>query len=220
MTPLSEERALDLRRRAIAAVSAVFEELQLATHGDMKASVAIASGSDDTRSFSPRDVSFISEAIKDQQITVVDVIKALAKRGFREEAENLLNVVKLRLSGDYLQTSAMIRNGRVVSAVNDPNDYLGPGTGYRVSPERREELNAIRDVLDQKEVLRSEALHERDEAQRIRYKTLGPHRSLRTRPMSSSASVLPSASSCSRPQPVIACLMCCAPSPRPSRGAV
>ncbi len=174
LTPLSEERALDLRRRAIAAVSAVFEELQLAKPTeDMKASVAIASGSDDTRSFSPRDVSFISEAIKDQQITVVDVIKALAKRGFREEAENLLNVVKLRLSGDYLQTSAMIRNGRVVSAVNDPNDYLGPGTGYRVSPERREELNAIRDVLDQKEVLRSEALHERDEAQRIRYKTLG-----------------------------------------------
>ena len=51
---------------------------------------------------------------------MIDVVKALAKRGFREEAENLLNVVKLRLSGDYLQTSAMIRNGRIVSAVNDP----------------------------------------------------------------------------------------------------
>ncbi len=38
--------------------------------------------------FSPRDVSFISEAIKDQHITVVDVIKRWAKRGFREEAEN------------------------------------------------------------------------------------------------------------------------------------
>ena len=67
----------------------------------------------------------------------------------------------------------MIRNGRIVSAVNDPNDYLGPGSGYRVSEERRLELNGIRDVLDQKEVLRSEAMHEREESNRIRYRALG-----------------------------------------------
>ena len=65
------------------------------------------------------------------------------------------------------------RGGRIVSAVNDPNCYLGPGTGYRVSEDRRLELNSIRDVLDQKEVLRSEAMHERDEAKRIRYHSLG-----------------------------------------------
>ena len=175
LTPLPEERAIELRERAVEAIAAVFEELGLSTPTeDMKTSVVYASGSDDTRSLSPRDTSFISEAIKERGITVVDVIKALSKRGFREEAENLLNVVKLRLSGDYLQTSAMIRNGRIVSAVNDPNAYLGPGTGYRVSEERRLELNGIRDVLDQKEVLRSEALHEKDEARHIRYRNLGP----------------------------------------------
>ena len=175
LTPLPEARAIELRERAVEAIAAVFEELGLSTPTeDMKASVVYASGSDDTRSLSPRDTTFISEAIKERGITVVDVIKALAKRGFREEAENLLNVVKLRLSGDYLQTSAMIRNGRIVSAVNDPNDYLGPGSGYRVSEERRLELNGIRDVLDQKEVLRSEALHEKDEARHIRYRSLGP----------------------------------------------
>ncbi len=174
LTPLPEERALDLRSRAVEAVSAVFEELGLAAPTqDMKQSVTVASGSDDTRSFMPRDVSFISAAIKERGITVVDAIKALANRGFREEAENLLNVVKLRVSGDYLQTSAMIRNGRIISAVNDPNDYLGPGSGYRVSEERRQEINAIRDVLDQKEVLRSEAMHEKDESRRIRYRSAG-----------------------------------------------
>ena len=174
LTPLPEERALDLRSRAVEALAAVHEELGLATATpDMKHSVIVASGSDETRSYMPRDVSFISEAIKARGITVIDVIKALAKRGFREEAGNLLNVVKLRVSGDYLQTSAMVRNGRVVSAVNDPNDYLGPGSGYRVSEERRLELNGIRDVLDQKEVLRSEAMHEKDEARRIRYRNLG-----------------------------------------------
>ncbi len=174
LTPLPEERALDLRSRAVEALSAVHEELGLATATpDMKHSVIVASGSDETRSYMPRDVSFISEAIKARAITVIDVIKALAKRGFREEAGNLLNVVKLRVSGDYLQTSAMVRNGRVVSAVNDPNDYLGPGSGYRVSEERRLELNGIRDVLDQKEVLRSEAMHEKEESRRIRYRNLG-----------------------------------------------
>ncbi len=174
LTPLPEEKALDLRRRAIDALSAVFSELGLADPSEaMKQSVTVASGSDDTDSFMPRDVAFISEAIKDRGITVLDVIKALARRGFRQEAENLLSVVKLRLSGDYLQTSAMIRQGRIVSAVNDPNDYLGPGSGYRVTEERRLELNGIRDVLDQKEVLRSEAMHERDEAQRIRYRAAG-----------------------------------------------
>ncbi|MBC8037570.1 MAG: glycerol dehydratase, partial [Rhizobiales bacterium] len=151
------------------------EELGLATPtADMKQSVVVASGSDDTRSFVPRQVALISEAIKERGISVTDVIKALAKRGFREEAENLLNVVKLRVSGDYLQTSAMVRDGRIVSAINDPNDYLGPGSGYRVSESRRLELNGIRDVLDQKEVLRSEAMHEKEEAKRIRYRALGP----------------------------------------------
>ncbi len=174
LTPLPEGRALELRRRAVDAVSAVFEELGLALPTeDMKASVTVASGSDDTRSYMPRDVALISEAIKAKGITVIDVITALSRRGFGQEAENLLNVVKLRVSGDYLQTSAMIRNGKVISAVNDPNDYLGPGSGYRVTEGRRLEINAIRDVLDQKEVLRSEAMHEKDESRRIRYKTLG-----------------------------------------------
>ena len=174
LTPLPESKALDLRQRAVDCIAAVFEELDLANPTqDMKQSVVIASGSNETRSYMPRDVAGISEAIKDRGITVVDVIKALAKRGFREEAENLLNVVKLRVSGDYLQTSAMVRNGKVVSAINDPNSYQGPGTGYRVSESRRLEINSIRDVLDQDEVLRSEAMHEKEEAKRIQYRVTG-----------------------------------------------
>lgn len=177
LTPLPESRALDLRSRAVEALAAVYDELGLSTaSADMKQSVVVASGSDETRSYTPRDVALISGAIKARGITVIDVIRALAKRGFREEAENLLNVVKLRVSGDYLQTSAVVRNGKVVSAVNDPNDYLGPGSGYRVSEARRQELNSIRDVLDRKEVLRSEAMHEKDEAKRIRYRASGAAR--------------------------------------------
>ena len=174
LTPVEETRVLELRKRAVEALTAVLEELDLAKPTPaMLASVVAASGSDETKSFGPREATLISEAIKAQAITVVDVIKALARRGFTEEAGNLLSMVKLRVSGDYLQTSAVVRNGRIVSAVNDPNDYTGPGSGYRVSPERKREISAIRDVLDREEVLRAENAYRASEAKRISYRTMG-----------------------------------------------
>ncbi len=174
LTPILEDKALDLRRRALDALSAVFEELDLGQPtAAMKASVLTASGSDETESYFPRGVALISEAIRANGIDVVDVIKALAKRGFREEAENLLWLVKLRISGDYLQTSAVIRDGHVISAVNDPNDYLGPGTGYRLTEARRKEVNAIRDVLDRETVLSQEDEFARYAASDIAFKTMG-----------------------------------------------
>lgn len=175
LTPVEESRVLELRTRAVEAIGAVFEELGLSKPtAAMKASVVAASGSDETESYLPRDATLISEAIKDRGITVVDVITALAKRGFGEEAQNLLNVVRLRVSGDYLQTSALVRGGRVLSAINDPNDYLGPGTGYRVSEARRAELVSIRDVLTRDEVLRAEGVHKATELKRVAYKSVGP----------------------------------------------
>lgn len=175
LTPVAEDRALDVRRRAVDAFGAVMDELQLASVDEaMKQSVILASGSAETVSFSPRDSALISEAIQSRGITVIDVIKALNKRGFEEEAENLLFLVKLRVSGDYLQTSAVVREGRVISAVNDPNDYTGPGSGYRVSEARRQEINNIRDVLDRDEVLRSEAQFKPIEERRISYLGCGP----------------------------------------------
>lgn len=175
LTPVDETRVLALRRRAVEAIGAVFEDLGLAQPtAAMKESVVAASGSDETESYVPRDVAIISQAIKDRGITVVDVIKALAKRGYEEEAGHLLNLVRLRISGDYLQTSAMVRAGRVMSAINDPNDYLGPGSGYRMSEARRQEIDAIRDVLTREEVLRAEAIHKSAELRRISYRTMGP----------------------------------------------
>ncbi len=175
LTPVEETRVLELRTRAVEAIGAVFDELGLSTPtAAMKASVVAASGSDETQSYTPRDVALISEAIQSRGITVIDVIKALANRGFAEEAQNLLNLVRLRISGDYLQTSAMVRGGRVMSAINDANDYLGPGSGYRVSEARREELISIRDVLTREEVLRAEGVHKAAESRRIGYKSMGP----------------------------------------------
>lgn len=174
LTPMGEDRAMALRERALAAVAAVLEHLDLARPTPaMLASVAAASGSNDTASFTPGDASRISEAIRARGITVIDAIRALAARGFADEAENLLALVRLRLSGDYLQTSALVRDGRILSAVNDPNDYAGPGTGYRLDPARREAIAGLRDTLDEREVLRSQEMFRKAEALRARYRSLG-----------------------------------------------
>ncbi len=174
LTPLDETKVLDLRRRALDALSAVFEELDLdRPTAAMKESVALASGSAETESYTAGQVAKISAAIEARGITVVDVIQALSKRGFREEAEHLLKLVRLRVSGDYLQTSALVREGKILSAVNDPNDYQGPGSGYRMNEARREEVNAIREVLDRETVLRDAARFKKDEAARIRYREMG-----------------------------------------------
>jgi len=174
LTPLAEHKALDLRVRAVAAIAAVFDELGLSQPtAAMQASVVVASGSADTQSYSPGEVAAISDAIQARGISVIEVIAALARRGFAPEAQNLLNLVKLRLSGDYLQTSAMVRDGRVISAINDPNDYQGPGSGYRVSQARRDQINELRDLLDQDSVLKAEAEQERAEAGRVAYGAAG-----------------------------------------------
>lgn len=175
LTAVEDATALALRRRALDALAHVLADLDLAEPSEaMKQSVAIASGSNDTDSFRPRDVAIISDRIVENDITVLDVIRSLHHGGFYEEAENLLFLVKLRVSGDYLQTSAVVRNGKIISAINDPNEYLGPGTGYRLTEERRKELAAIRDVLNRKEVLRFEAASEEMESKRIEYRQMGP----------------------------------------------
>ena len=154
LTTVEDTKALSLRKRAVDAISHVLQDLNLAnTSPQMKQSVAVASGSNETESFTPRDVAIISEKIKTEGINVLDVIKSLHTGGFEQEADNLLFLVKLRVSGDYLQTSAIIRDARVLSAINDPNDYTGPGTGYRPSGQRKKELAGIREVFDRDEVL-------------------------------------------------------------------
>ncbi len=168
LTPLPEAKALALRRRAVDAVAAVLEELDLARPTEaMKASVVQASGSRETETFSAGETARISEDIQARGIDAIDVIRALAARGFVPEAENLLRMVRLRVTGDYLQTAAIVRGGRVLSAINDPNDYAGPGTGYRLTEARRDAICDIRDTIGQGEVLSEQSRHRKAEARRI-----------------------------------------------------
>jgi propanediol dehydratase large subunit len=155
------------RERAVAAIAAVLEELGLATiEPRMSASVVAASGSNETETLSLGQVGAISEAIRSRALTGADVVRALVRRGFVAEARNLHAMLLRRVPGDYLQTASIIREGRVVSAVNDPNQYSGPGTGYVMSAERRAEIARFRDAVDRDAVLRQEGSIRRDEQSR------------------------------------------------------
>jgi len=173
---VEESSMLALRQRAVDALEAVFDAMGLAVPtSTMKQSVVVASGSNETETFSVGDVGRISSAIQQKGITILDVIKVLHQRGFRDEAENLLFLLRLKLSGDFLQTSALIRDQKVLSAVNRPNQYLGPGTGYRVSAERLSELAQIRGELDKDAVISGQAVHAASEAKKISYRDLGDY---------------------------------------------
>jgi propanediol dehydratase large subunit len=149
LRPVAEADAIAIRNKAARALQAVFEELSLPRITDEEVEeVTYAHGSKDVL---PRDKVADTKAAQEMMtrgVTGLDVAKALAKHGFTDVANNVLNILKQRVSGDYLHTSAILDpNFNVISAINDPNDYMGPGTGYRISPERWKEIQNIRQAL-------------------------------------------------------------------------
>ena len=64
----------------------------------------------------------------------LDIVRVLAKAGHEDVAKSILEMLKQRVSGDYLQTAAILdRDFHVHSSINDRNCYKGPGTGYHVA---------------------------------------------------------------------------------------
>ena len=84
-----------------------------------------------------------------REVSALDVALALDRQGFEDVAEAVVGMLRQRIAADYLQTSAVIEpDGLVRSAVNDPNLYLGPGTGYRLEGERWALLQSLPHVVD------------------------------------------------------------------------
>ena len=148
LRPQSDAELLPLRRRAVEALRAVLDELDLARFSDDDAEAVVqAHGSLDVPALDPHLVPDAADQLMQRGLTALDVVRALAVRGFEVEAERVLDMLRQRLYGDYLQTSAIFTEDmKVLSALSDPNDYAGPGTGYRMSAARRAETNAVRQV--------------------------------------------------------------------------
>ncbi|BBY30438.1 propanediol/glycerol family dehydratase large subunit [Mycolicibacterium sediminis] len=143
-----EPEILAVRLHAAKALQAVFRYLDLAPITDDEIDAAVyAHGSNE---LIPRDVleDFKSaQQVMDRGVTGLDIVKALESTGFSGIADHVLTVLRQRVSGDLLQTSAILTRDLVpLSAINDRNDYAGPGSGYRPSGARWEEMKRLRHV--------------------------------------------------------------------------
>lgn len=154
LRPVTEDEVIRVRMKAGKAVQAVFRQLGLSPISDEQVeAVAYAHGSKDTL---PRDVTadlMAAEDVLKRGITGVDVVKALAETGYQDIAESVLSMLKQRVVGDYMQTAAILdRDFHVLSGVNTPNDYMGPGTGYRVEGKRWEEIKKIPHIINPQDI--------------------------------------------------------------------
>ena len=154
LRPVTEEEVIRVRNKAAKAVQAVFNNLGLSPVTDEQVErVTYAHGSKDTPA---RDVTadlMAAEDVLKRGITGVDIVKALAESGYEDIADNVLSMLKQRVVGDYMQTSAILdKDFNVLSGVNTPNDYMGPGTGYRVEGARWEEIKKIPHIINPQDI--------------------------------------------------------------------
>jgi propanediol dehydratase large subunit len=148
--PVGEQELVAVRRQAARAVRAVFSAFGFPAITDEE--VEAATLGLDSRGLPDRDRAAdvaAADRVLAERITGLDVARVLADAGFGEVAEAVLGMQRQRIAADYLQTSAIIsRDGTVEAAVNDPNEYAGPGTGYRLEGERWEALRSLPHELD------------------------------------------------------------------------
>jgi hypothetical protein len=153
ITPVSEEAVRGVRRRAAAAVQAVWEELALPAIRDEEVDAAVVARDSGDLPLRERaaDVA-AARRFLETPATVLDVAAALERRGFAREALALLALTRQRAAGDYLQPAAILREDgadlAAQSAINDPNLYGGPGIGSRLDESRRSQLESVPFAVD------------------------------------------------------------------------
>lgn len=154
LRPVTEEDTIKVRNKAARAIQAIFDDLGLPKITDEEVEAATyAHGSKDMPARNLVEDMKAAQELLNRNITGVDLVKALSKAGFRDVAENMLNMLKQRVAGDFLQTSAIFdEKFNVISAVNDCNDYMGPGTGYRLEGEEWEKVKNISMAIDPRSV--------------------------------------------------------------------
>jgi propanediol dehydratase large subunit len=143
--PVNEAEVLAIRRQAARAIQAVYAGLGFPDiSGEEIEAAVVAHSSDDM----PERDLVADLAAADRflagEANLLTVVKTLQEAGFAETARHILEMGRQRVVGDYLQPAAIFDRGfRVLSAVNDVNNYLGPGTGYRPENGRWAEIQQI-----------------------------------------------------------------------------
>jgi len=143
--PAKEEDLIKVRNKAARALQAVFKALDLPAITDEEVEAATyANTSQDMPERNMVEDMKAAQGVLDRNITGVDVIKGLYEGGFQDIAETVLKLLQQRIAGDFLQTSAIFdKDWNVISAVNNCNDYHGPGTGYHIDDDLWEKIKAV-----------------------------------------------------------------------------
>jgi propanediol dehydratase large subunit len=144
-----EAEILAARNKAARALQGVFAYLELPPITDKEIeAVTYSHGSNELPFRDVLDDLKAAQSVMDRGVSGLDIVKGLEAGGFPDIAEALLGVLRQRVSGDLLHTSAILTPElTTLSAVNDSNDYAGPGTGYRPSGARWEEMKRLRHVV-------------------------------------------------------------------------
>ena len=153
LRPVTEEQAVSVRMKAARAMQALFDRLGFEPVTEEQVEQCVyAHGSNDITAKRKIDEDLRSaKRIQEGEINGLDLVKALAASGHEDVARSILEMLKQRISGDYLQTAAILdRDFHVHSSVNDKNTYRGPGTGYRLKGEAWEKVKAIPQAFDPK----------------------------------------------------------------------
>lgn len=138
--PAKESDIIKARNKAAKALQAVFDDLGLPKITDEEVEAATYANTHDD--MPKRDMVTDMKAAQDilaHDTTAMDIIKALYNHGFKDVAQAILNLQKQKVAGDFLQTSSIFdKDWNIISAINDANDYQGPGTGYRLENDHDE----------------------------------------------------------------------------------
>lgn len=140
--PISDEEAVSIRLKAAQALQTLFYALDFPeiTDEEVQSAVYAYTSADMPKRNVAEDIK-AGTRIMESDFNGFDVVKALHQCGYEELAENILLMLKQRVAGDYLHTSAIFDDDfRVLSAINNENDYAGPSTGYQISDSRWERL--------------------------------------------------------------------------------
>ncbi len=158
LLPVREDETVAHRRKAALAMQAVFKDLGFPEITDEEVEAAATAYTSDD--MPDRDVVAdlaAADVFLNSDLTAIDVVKALSNAGFDDVADSVLEMQRQRVLGDYLQTSAIFdEEFNVLSAVNTPNNYQGPGTGFRVEGELWDKIQNLPQVIDPRSLVADE----------------------------------------------------------------
>lgn len=155
--PVAEAEVVAIRGEAARAIQAVYAELGFPaiTAEEVEAATFAHSSDDMPERDLIADLAAADRFLQSDD-TVLTVVKALHQRGFSQVAANILEMGRQRLAGDYLQPAAIFERGfRVLSGINDANDYRGPGSGYHPDAERWQEMQQIPQAKSPREFIQA-----------------------------------------------------------------